>query len=135
MQLLVWLTETDTGDLDEIGQLYRYQQFLPNLAHDGNLHKDSLFWLEDFWKRGQDKARSCKLLVTNHAYLVTRLEDDPSLLEGRFLILDEAQKILLTLENLSRKSYLLTDLVEQLVSSFIERRRYASKTLARKYSF
>ena len=114
MQLLVWLTETDTGDLDEIGQLYRYQQFLPNLVHDGNLHKDSLFWLEDFWKRGQDKARSCKLLVTNHAYLVTRLEDDPSLLEGRLLILDEAQKILLTLENLSRKSYLLTDLVEQL---------------------
>ena len=114
MQLLVWLTETDTGDLDEIGQLYRYQQFLPNLVHDGNLHKDSLFWLEDFWRRGQEKARSCKLLVTNHAYLVTRLEDDPSLLEGRFLILDEAQKILLTLENLSRKSYLLTDLLEQL---------------------
>ena len=80
MQLLIWLTETETGDLDEIGQLYRYQQFLPNLVHDGNLHKDSLFWLEDFWKRGQDKARSCKLLVTNHAYLVTRLEDDPSLL-------------------------------------------------------
>ena len=114
MQLLVWLTETDTGDLDEIGQLYRYQQFLPNLVHDGNLHKDSLFWLEDFWRRGQEKARSCKLLVTNHAYLVTRLEDDPSLLEGRFLILDEAQKILLTLENLSRKTYLLTDLLEQL---------------------
>ena len=114
MQLLVWLTETDTGDLDEIGQLYRYQQFLPNLVHDGNLHKDSLFWLEDFWKRGQDKARSCKLLVTNHAYLVTRLEDDPSLLEGRLLILDEAQKVLLTLENLSRKTYLLTDLLDQL---------------------
>ena len=114
MQLLVWLTETDTGDLDEIGQLYRYQQFLPNLVHDGNLHKDSLFWLEDFWRRGQDKARSCKLLVTNHAYLLTRLEDDPSLLEGRLLILDEAQKILLTLENLSRKSYLLTDLLDQL---------------------
>ena len=48
MQLLVWLTETETGDLDEIGQLYRYQQFLPSLVHDGNLHKDSLFWLEDF---------------------------------------------------------------------------------------
>ena len=114
MQLLVWLTETDTGDLDEIGQLYRYQQFLPNLVHDGKLSKDSLFWLEDFWKRSQKKARSCQLLVTNHAYLVTRLEDDPSLLEGRLLILDEAQKILLTLENLSRKSYLLTDLLEQL---------------------
>ena len=114
MQLLVWLTETDTGDLDEIGQLYRYQQFLPNLVHDGKLSKDSLFWLEDFWKRSQKKARSCQLLVTNHAYLVTRLEDDPSFLEGRLLILDEAQKILLTLENLSQKSFLLNDLVDQL---------------------
>ena len=114
MQLLVWLTETDTGDLDEIGQLYRYQQFLPNLVHDGKLSKDSLFWLEDFWKRSQKKVRSCQLLVTNHAYLVTRLEDDPSLLEGRLLILDEAQKILLTLENLSQKSFLLNDLVDQL---------------------
>jgi len=114
MQLLVWLTETDTGDLDEIGQLYRYQQFLPNLVHDGKLSKDSLFWLEDFWKRSQKKSRSCQLLVTNHAYLVTRLEDDPSLLEGRLLILDEAQKILLTLENLSQKSFLLNDLVDQL---------------------
>ena len=114
MQLLVWLTETDTGDLDEIGQLYRYQQFLPNLVHDGKLSKDSLFWLEDFWKRSQKKARNCQLLVTNHAYLVTRLEDDPSLLEGRLLILDEAQKILLTLENLSQKSFLLNDLVDQL---------------------
>ena len=114
MQLLVWLTETDTGDLDEIGQIYRYQQFLPNLVHDGKLSKDSLFWLEDFWKRSQKKARNCQLLVTNHAYLVTRLEDDPSLLEGRLLILDEAQKILLTLENLSQKSFLLNDLVDQL---------------------
>ena len=67
--------------------------------------------------------------------LVTRLEDDPSLLEGRLLILDEAQKVLLTLENLSRKSYLLTDLLDQTRSSSIEGRRYASKTLARKYSF
>ena len=70
--------------------------------------------VRDFWKRSQKKARNCQLLVTNHAYLVTRLEDDPSLLEGRLLILDEAQKILLTLENLSQKSFLLNDLVDQL---------------------
>ena len=119
MQLLVWLTETETGDLDEIGQLYRYQQFLPNLVHDGNLPKASLFWLEDFWRRGQKKARSCQLLVTNHAYLVTRLEDDPSLLEGRLLILDEAQKILLTLESLLQKSFVLNDIVDQLDQALV----------------
>ena len=135
MQLLVWLTETETGDLDEIGQLYRYQQFLPNLVHDGNLHKDSLFWLEDFWKRGQEKARSCKLLVTNHAYLVTRLEDDPSLLEGRLLILDEAQKILLTLENLLQKSYLLNDIVDQLDQALVREEGTLQKRLMESIRF
>ena len=113
MQLLVWLTETETGDLDEIGQLYRYQQFLPHLVHDGKLLKDSLFWNEDFWRRGQEKAHSCQLLVTNHSYLVTRLEDDPSLLEGRLLILDEAQKILLALESLSQKTESVVELLNQ----------------------
>ena len=48
MQLLVWLTETETGDLDEIGQLYRYQHFLTDLRHDGNLSSKSLFVTEDF---------------------------------------------------------------------------------------
>ena len=56
MQLLVWLTETETGDLDEIGQLYRYQHFLTDLRHDGNLSSKSLFVTEDFWKRSQEKG-------------------------------------------------------------------------------
>ena len=61
MQLLVWLTETETGDLDEIGQLYRYQHFLTDLRHDGNLSSQSLFVTEDFWKRSQERAQTCKL--------------------------------------------------------------------------
>ena len=135
MQLLVWLTETETGDLDEIGQLYRYQQFLPKLIHDGNLPKTSLFWLEDFWRRGQKKARTCQLLVTNHAYLVTRLEDDPSLLEGRLLIMDEAQKMLLTLENLSQKSYSLTDLLDQLDQTLLDTEEMLQRRLIESIRF
>lgn len=92
MQLLVWLTETETGDLDEIGQLYRYQHFLADLRHDGNLSSQSLFVTEDFWKRSQERAQTCKLLVTNHAYLVTRLEDNPEFVSDRLLIIDEVQK-------------------------------------------
>lgn len=113
MQLLIWLTETDTGDLDEIGQLYRYQHFLPELVHDGKLSQRTLFATEDFWKRGQEKARACQVLVTNHAYLVTRLEDNPEFVGNRLLILDEAQKILIALENLVQQSYSLDEIVEQ----------------------
>lgn len=105
MQLLVWLTETETGDLDEIGQLYRYQHFLTDLRHDGNLSSKSLFVTEDFWKRSQERAQTCKLLVTNHAYLVTRLEDNPEFVSDRLLIIDEVQKVLLALENLLQETY------------------------------
>ena len=105
MQLLVWLTETETGDLDEIGQLYRYQHFLTDLRHDGNLSSKSLFVTEDFWKRSQERAQTCKLLVTNHAYLVTRLEDNPEFVSDRLLIIDEVQKVLLALENLLQQTY------------------------------
>ena len=117
MQVLIWLTETETGDLDEIGQLYRYQHFIPELVHDGKLSKKSLFSSEDFWQRSQDRAKSSRLLLTNHAYLVTRLEDDPEFVNNRSVIIDEAQKMLIALENLAQESYLLDDLVTQVEKS------------------
>lgn len=120
MQLLVWLTETETGDLDEIGQLYRYQHFLTDLRHDGNLSSQSLFVTEDFWKRSQERAQTCKLLVTNHAYLVTRLEDNPEFVSDRLLIIDEVQKILLALENLLQETHDIQSIIELLDKALLE---------------
>ena len=120
MQLLVWLTETETGDFDEIGQLYRYQHFLKDLRHDGHLSSHSLFESEDFWKRSQEKAKACKVVLTNHAYLVTRLEDDPDFVANCLLIIDEVQKILLTLENLLRQTYDLQYILDLIDSALLE---------------
>ena len=120
MQLLVWLTETETGDLDEIGQLYRYQHFLTDLRHDGNLSSKSLFVTEDFWKRSQERAKACKLLVTNHAYLVTRLEDNPEFVSDRLLIIDEVQKVLLALENLLQETYDIQSIIDLLDKALLE---------------
>ena len=120
MQLLVWLTETETGDLDEIGQLYRYQHFLKDLRHDGNLSSQSLFVTEDFWKRSQERAQTCKLLVTNHAYLVTRLEDNPEFVSDRLLIIDEVQKVLLALENLLQQTYDIQSIVDLIDKALLE---------------
>ena len=120
MQLLVWLTETEAGDLDEIGQLYRYQHFLRDLRHDGNLSSKSLFMTEDFWKRSQERAQACKLLVTNHAYLVTRLEDNPEFVSDRLLIIDEVQKVLLALENLLQETYDIQSIIELLDKALLD---------------
>ena len=109
MQLLVWLTMTETGEFSEIGQLYRHLHFVADICHDGQLSKRSLFYQEDFWRLGQEKAKMSRVLLTNHAYLLTRLEDDPSLVENRTLVVDEAQKIYFSLEQFSRASLSLSD--------------------------
>ena len=120
MQLLVWLTETETGDLDEIRQLYRYQHFLTVLRHDGNLSSKSLFMTEDFWKRSQARAQTCELLVTNHAYLVTRLEDNPDFVSDCLLIIDEVQKVLLALENLLQQTYDIQSILDLVDKALVE---------------
>ena len=81
MQLLVWLTMTETGEFSEIGQLYRHLHFVADICHDGQLSKRSLFYQEDFWRLGQEKVKTSRVILTNHAYLLTRLEDDKSLLQ------------------------------------------------------
>ncbi len=88
------------------------QHFLPELVHDGKLSKKSLFATEDFWKRRQEKAKTSRVLLTNHAYLVTRLEDNPEFIDNRLVILDEAQKMLLALENLAQQAYRLDELIK-----------------------
>lgn len=112
MQLLVWLTETETGDLNEIGQAYRFESYLSQIRHDGKLSKHSLFYEEDFWRLGQVKAASSRVVITNHAYLLTRLEDDQSLLDNRMLVVDEAQKMFFALESFSQTSINLTKQVQ-----------------------
>lgn len=114
MLLLVWLTETESGDLDEIGQRHRYQTYLQQVLHDGKLSKKSHFWDTDFWQKGQEKSKRSRVLMTNHAYFLTRLEDDKSIVENRLLIVDEAQKLFLALENLSRKSLNMTKCLQQI---------------------
>ncbi|MCY7111268.1 DNA polymerase III, partial [Streptococcus oralis] len=69
-----------------------------------------------------------RVLLTNHAYLLTRLEDDKSLIEGRILVVDEAQKLFLALESFSQKSLKMNQLLQTIqqeilrVDSLLERR-------------
>ncbi|MGC4388282.1 bifunctional DnaQ family exonuclease/ATP-dependent helicase, partial [Streptococcus suis] len=73
MQVLVWLCETTTGDLDELKQKQRYQAYFDEIAHDGKLEPESLFWGWDFWQRLNQQALSSRLLITNHAYFLSHL--------------------------------------------------------------
>ena len=111
MQLLVWLTMTETGEFSEIGQLYRHLHFVSEICHDGQLSKRSLFYQEDFWRLGQEKVKTSRVILTNHAYLLTRLEDDKSLLQESVLVVDEAQKLFFALEQFSQREENLQSLL------------------------
>lgn len=127
--LLIWLTETETGDLSEIGQLQRYESFLSSIQHDGQLSPSSLFYEEDFWRLGQEKAQTARVIVTNHAYLLTRLEDDKSLLTDRLLIVDEGQKLFTALEAFSRKRINLNKLLQELHQDYQQSQELLEKRL------
>ena len=114
MQLLVWLTETETGDLDEIKQKQRYMAYFDEIKHDGKLKEDSLFAGYDFWKQSYQKGQEARVVVTNHAYLLTRMEDDHDFVRGKTLVIDEGQKMVLALEQFSRHQVNLTTLFQHI---------------------
>lgn len=116
MQVLVWLTETQTGDLDELKQKQRYQAYFDEIAHDGNVESESLFWGWDFWQRLNQQALSSRVLITNHAYFLSHLKDQDPLMDNRLVVIDEAQKFLLAAENLATDSQELTTLLQILQS-------------------
>lgn len=116
MQVLVWLCETTTGDLDELKQKQRYQAYFDEIAHDGKLEPESLFWGWDFWQRLNQQALSSRLLITNHAYFLNHLKDQDPLMDKRLVVIDEAQKFLLAAENLATASQDLTSMLQVLQS-------------------
>ncbi|HFI0237709.1 TPA: bifunctional DnaQ family exonuclease/ATP-dependent helicase [Streptococcus suis] len=116
MQVLVWLTETHTGDLDELKQKQRYQAYFDEIAHDGDLEPESFFWGWDFWQRLNKQALSSKLLITNHAYFLSHLKDQDPLMNNRLVVIDETQKFLLAAENLATDSQDITALLQALQS-------------------
>lgn len=72
MQLLVWLTETTTGDIDEVNLSGGGQLFWNRMKHTGwflSPTKDP--WLAyDFYLFNQKQAKAADLIIVNHALLL-----------------------------------------------------------------
>ena len=132
MQLIVWLLETKTGDLDEIKQKQRYEAYFEAIKHDGQLTQSSPFYDYDYWQKSYEKAKKADLLITNHAYFLHRVEDDKNFAKGKVLVFDEAQGMMIQLDHLSRQQVNLTqtllDIQEKinLTGSLLEKRLYES---------
>lgn len=91
-QILVWLTETLTGDLDELNLNNASQQFMVKLTQGANNPAGSNFYGHEFWERQSEQAAAAQFLVVNHAYLATYAKTLTSERKP-FLLVDEAQQL------------------------------------------
>ncbi|MCL2113749.1 MAG: exonuclease domain-containing protein [Streptococcaceae bacterium] len=110
MKVLVWLTETTTGELDELSKVMTNAEYFAAISHDGSINTKQFHYEQDFWLRAQEKAKVSQVEVVNHAYLVERLADYPeNFLEDRILVVDEAQQLFPIMENAGQQSVKITD--------------------------
>ncbi|MGT2926374.1 bifunctional DnaQ family exonuclease/ATP-dependent helicase [Streptococcus cuniculipharyngis] len=114
MQLLVWLCETETGDLDDIKQKQRLATYFDELRHDGSLDESSPFFEVDFWRLNTLASQRSQLLITNHAYLLEKSSRDHRFLKKKTLVIDEAHRFFSALEEFSRRQLVLTEVSERL---------------------
>ncbi|MGX7229146.1 helicase C-terminal domain-containing protein [Enterococcus pseudoavium] len=104
MAVLVWLTQTETGDFDELNMTSLKHPFWQEVAHLGTqtLNPHSPFYEADFIRHRQEKMAQSNLIITNHAYLAQEDQrKQPQLPKSPYLIIDEAHHLNRVLEKVS----------------------------------
>ncbi len=94
--LLVWLTETYTGDIDEIQLPSSGNIFWRRISAEaeGYLDPKSHWFSRSFYQRARIRAQKADLLITNHSLLCTDISENYSLLASyQKLIVDEAHHL------------------------------------------
>lgn len=94
--ILVWLTETKTGDIDEI-QLpssgYSFYRKISTEA-EGTIDPTSPWFRISYYQKAKEKARIADLIITNHALLCTDLFHDTKHLPSyQKAVIDEAHHL------------------------------------------
>lgn len=94
-RILVWLLQTQTGDLDELHlNSYRAQLF-EEICHRGlkSLNPKDLFYEDDYLRRMDQRIRQANMVIVNHAYLTQHAAQLDVLLGRPYLLVDEAQHL------------------------------------------
>lgn len=94
--ILVWLTETLTGDMDEIQLPSSGKRFFRRVSTDseGVLDPSSPWFSRSFYQRVRTRAQKANLVVTNHSLLCADLTSDYQLLPSyQKAIIDEAHHL------------------------------------------
>lgn len=91
MQILVWLTETETGDRDELNLSSGGNIYWNKIKNEQSIFSRDTLWQElDFYSRAKKAAQNADIIVTNHSLLLSDISGDSSILPSfDFAIIDE----------------------------------------------
>lgn len=92
MQILVWLTETNTGDRDELNLSSGGNIFWNKIKNEQTIFAMNKLWQEkDFYLRAKNEAQDADIIITNHSLLLSNLTAEKTFLpEFDYAIIDEA---------------------------------------------
>ncbi|KMY54589.1 hypothetical protein AC623_12200 [Bacillus sp. FJAT-27231] len=93
MQILTWLLETETGDVDEINLSSGGELFWNEVRQDSDyMNKGRKAWLDkDFYIHAKKQAKEADIVITNHSLLVADLMKENAFIPAcRHVIIDEA---------------------------------------------
>lgn len=130
MKILVWLTITTTGDLNELHLTNYNNPLFTIIRHRGELKEKTVFSDDDFWRYQQNHYHESLILVTNQAYLARHL-DSSMWGENSYLVVDEANHYADNLREVASPTidfYKLNDYVKKLSDILYQNRvtlRYA----------
>lgn len=120
MRILVWLTQTQTGDLGELNILQAGHLLFDEIRHRGVefLLVNQPFYEEDFLRYLYKKMNQSNLLVVNHAFLAQETQrTQPLLPASDYLIIDEAHHLPEIVEKVSNQ-FVDTEKFQRLIKSY-----------------
>ncbi|MBS8264661.1 ATP-dependent helicase DinG [Mesobacillus boroniphilus] len=94
MQILVWLTQTETGDFDELNLSSGGMLFWIKVKNERALFLKTKHWEDhDFYQRAIEKAHNADILITNHSMLLADLVSEKGPLPNYdYAVLDEGHQ-------------------------------------------
>ncbi|MEH7331352.1 ATP-dependent DNA helicase DinG [Neobacillus drentensis] len=95
MQILVWLTETETGDKDELNISSGGLIYWNKIKNEPTVFSQNREWQEkDYYQKAKRAASSADIIITNHSLLLSDIKGDGSILpEYDYVIIDEGHHL------------------------------------------
>lgn len=95
-RLLTWISETETGDIEELNQSIAGRYLWNEIRSESEscLNRKCSWFKNCYYHQAKKRAQNADIIITNHALLITSLKNEQPILPNfRKLIIDEAHQL------------------------------------------